>query len=126
MAEGNRQNYGLLEMEPSDLLEYLTKEFTIDIPVSIETVEDLNDAGILLGRCASNYSFLITQAMMAKLVKRSLRAEKAGKAEIDKALAREEILSMFADITKTSYNAISRMITVRSQASEELKMLHST
>lgn len=122
----NQVQHNLLQMEPSDLLEYLTREFSINIPVNIDTVEDLNYAGTLLGKCASNYSFLITQAMMAKLIKRNLKMEKADKAEVDRALSREEILTMFADITKTSYNAISRMITVRSQASEELKMLHST
>ena len=124
--EDRKEQRGLLQMEPSELLDYLTREFSIDIPVNIDTVEDLNYAGTLLGKCASNYSFLITQAMMAKLIKRNLKLEKADKTEIDKALSREEILTMFADITKTSYNAISRMITVRSQASEELKMLHST
>lgn len=115
----------LLQMEPSDLLEYLADTFSVDIPIAIDTVDDLRDAGALLGRCAANYSFLITQAMTAKLVKRTLKQEKADKLEVEKALSREEILTMYADITKTSYNAISRMITVRAQASEELKMLHS-
>ena len=123
---GNETQSSLLRMEPLELLEYLVGEFTIEIPVSIDSVEDLNTAGILLGRCASNYSFLTTQAMMAKLVKRNLKLEKADKVEIEKALSREEIFTMFADMAKTSYNAISRMITVRSQATEEMKMLHST
>lgn len=126
MPTNNTANSGLLAMEPSELLEYLTREFSVEIPMNIESVEDLNNAGTLLGKCASNYSYLITQAMIAKLVKRNLKQEKADKAEVDRALSREEILTMFADITKTSYNAISRMITVRSQAAEEMKMLHST
>ncbi len=120
------QNYSeLLQMEPPELLDYLTAEFSIEIPVSIESVDDLNNAGVLLGRCAANYSFLLTQAMMAKLAKRILKQEKAEKVEIDKALSREEILNMFADITKTSYNAISRMITVRTQATDEMRMMRN-
>ena len=97
------QNYSeLLQMEPSELLDYLTAEFSIEIPVSIESVDDLNNAGILLGRCAANYSFLLAQAMLAKLIKRNLKQEKADKTEIDKALSREEILNTFAEISKST------------------------
>mgnify|MGYP003312398494 CR=1 FL=1 len=43
--------------------------------------------------------------------------------EIDKAIDRKEILSSYADTVKLRYNAVSRMITVRKQVEDELKML---
>ena len=112
----------LLKMPPEELLAYLSQEFYVPVPMSVESVDELQTAGVLLGRCAANYAYLINQAMLAKLIKRSLKQEKAPKSDVDDALSREEIFTMFADVSKTTYNAISRMITVRAQAAEELKM----
>lgn len=112
----------IFAMPPEQLLMEMHENFKTTIPISIETIRDMENAGRLLGRYASEYSYLSNMAMLAKLKKRTLKQDKADKKIIEDALSREEIFSNFADIAKSSYNAISRMITVKQQINDELKM----
>ena len=54
-----------------------------------------------------------------------MKREKADKEEIDKMMEREELLTAYCEIVKMNYQAISRMISVRQQVYEELKMTGS-
>lgn len=112
----------IFSMDPELLLLELSTRVPSHIPISIDTVEDMAEAGKLLGKYASWYSYLMSMSLAAKLKKRALKQEKADKKEIEDALSREEVFSSYADIVKASYNAISRMFTVKQQINDELKM----
>ena len=113
------------EAPPQELLQALKENFTTKLPTQIETPDDMRDAQKLLSRLASQYSFLQAISVEIKGRKRKLKRDKAEKNEIDDMMEREEMLNAYCDSVKMSYNAISRMITIRQQIYEELKMTSS-
>lgn len=112
----------IFSMNPEELLYRLQAQVPNRIPISVDTVEEMTEAGRLLGEYASWYSYLTSMSIAAKLRKRALKQEKADKKEIEDALSREEIFASYADMAKASYNAVSRMFTVKQQINDELKM----
>lgn len=112
-----------LEIEPEELLCWLNDNFNDDVPIALNTTQDLKNAGELLGKLMNVYSYLNSLSLHARLQVRTLKKNKADKEEIDKAIDRKEILSSYADTVKLRYSAVSRMITVRKQVEDELKML---
>ena len=113
----------ILNMEPASLLLWLNKNFLEDIPTTLETTQDLKKAGELLGRLTNIYSYLISMSLFAKLKVREAKKNKIEKDEIDKCVDRKEIISQFAETIKCQYNAISRMVTVKKQIDDEMKMI---
>ena len=59
-------------------------------------------------------------AITAKVKKRHIKRNDGSKRDAEDALSREEIFNTYAEIMKTAYNAISRMITIKQQINEEL------
>ena len=112
----------ILLMSPENLLAKLTDEYQVTIPVAIEGVDDLEKIEQLLSRCSANYIFFTEAALHAEIRKKLLKKEGAEKTEIDDAISREKILSTFADIEKSAYNAISRMMSAYSQRQYEINM----
>lgn len=110
----------IFSMPPEDLIQIVAEYFQVEIPPYVDTIEDMEQAGRLLGQCASNYSYLLNMAMTAKIRKRHIKRDGESKQSAEDALSREEIFNTYAEIMKTAYNAISRMITIKQQINEEL------
>ena len=115
-------NQTLLEMPPMELLEYMQAHYMLDLPAQMDDIDTMNHVSELLSVTTSNYAFLTNLTMLAKLKKREAKREKKSKEECEDALSREEIISKFADISKAYYNALSRMLTVKQQINQEMKM----
>ncbi len=113
----------ILSLDPEDLLQWLNSNFLEDIPIAINNVEDLKNAGVLLGKLTNIYSYLVSLSMFAKLKVREAKKDKENKENIDKAIDRKEIINSYADVIKCQYNAVSRMVTVKKQIDEEMKMI---
>ena len=113
----------LLSLEPGELLIWLENNFREDIPTSITNKEDLKKAGELLGKTTNIYSYLVSLSLFAKLKVREAKKNKIDKDEIDKCVDRKEIITQFAETIKCQYNAISRMVTVKKQIDDEMKMI---
>ena len=113
----------ILSLDPEDLLQWLNSNFLEDIPIAINNVEDLKNAGVLLGKLTNIYSYLVSLSMFAKLKVREAKKDKENKENIDKAVDRKEIIKSYADVIKCQYNAVSRMVTVKKQIDEEMKMI---
>ena len=113
----------ILSLDPEDLLQWLNSNFLEDIPIAINNVEDLKNAGVLLGKLTNIYSYLVSLSMFAKLKVREAKKDKENKENIDKAVDRKEIINSYADVIKCQYNAVSRMVTVKKQIDEEMKMI---
>ncbi len=112
----------ILEIEAQELIERLGQEFTVHLPASIETVEDMSNAAKILSFCASAYSYLTQMKLLANTQKRILKKDKTRKEEYEDAVAKEAIFKDFAEIVKTNYAACSRLLTIKQQVNDELKM----
>lgn len=113
----------ILTLEPEDLLQWLNDNFLEDVPTSVSTVDELKTAGVSLGKLTNIYSYLVSLSLYAKLKVREVKKNKENKEIIDKAVDRKEIINSYADIIKCQYTAISRMVTVKKQIDEEIKMI---
>lgn len=109
-----------LEQSPYELLENL-KNFLVEVPAQINTIDEMNIASNLLLRLASNYSYLCGLAAYAELETRRLKRE-GEKTEYEDAIDRKKVVSKFCDAVHQQYQAISRAITVHTENNNELKM----
>ena len=116
----------LLSMTPEALLDKLTEEYQMTVPVAISTPEDLEEIEHLLSECSGNYIFFTEAALHTEIRKKLLKKNRADKVTIDDAISREKSLSTFADIEKSAYNAVSRMMSAYSQRQYELNMSKHT
>ena len=111
----------LLSMPPEELMAAASNRFKLDLPPSIDTVDNLNKLAKLMSKSISEYSYLINMAQIARMRKRALKRSGADKFTVEDALTREEIFTNYAEIMKAAYQAASRMITVNQEINEELK-----
>lgn len=111
----------LLSMPPEELMAAASNRFKLDLPPSIDTVDNLNKLARLMSKSISEYSYLVNMAQIARMRKRSLKRSGADKFTVEDALTREEIFTNYAEIMKAAYQAASRMITVKQEINEELK-----
>lgn len=111
----------LLSMPPEELMAAASNRFKLDLPPSIDTVDNLNKLAKLMSKSISEYSYLINMAQNARMRKRALKRSGADKFTVEDALTREEIFTNYAEIMKAAYQAASRMITVKQEINEELK-----
>ena len=111
----------LFSMDPELLIEKASERFRLEIPPSLDSINDMKQAGLLLGKCSSEFSYLANMAMTAKIRKRKVKREGGTRQDVEDALSREEIFATYADIMKLAYNSVSRMITVKQQINDELK-----
>ena len=111
----------LLSMPPEELMAAASNRFKLDLPPSIDTVDNLNKLAKLMSKSISEYSYLSNMAQIARMRKRALKRSGADKFTVEDALTREEIFTNYAEIMKAAYQAASRMITVKQEINEELK-----
>ena len=111
----------LLSMPPEELMAAASNRFKLDLPPSIDTVDNLNKLARLMSKSISEYSYLVNMAQIARMRKRSLKRSGADKFTVEDALTREEIFTNYAEIMKAAYQAASRMITVKQEINEDLK-----
>lgn len=123
MSDKKESSNDLLSMEPVELQEYIMSNYSIIIPVSVETAEDLKAASVIISTAYSNYSFLTSMRQMAKIQKRMLKRQKESSAEIEKMLMREEIFETEAGKAKHAYDTVSRMVTIKQMINQEMKMV---
>lgn len=113
----------VLSMEPEKLAIWLNENYSFQIPVVIETADDLRSAGRLMGNLTNTYSYIMSISTFAGLAVREAKRNKLDKSVIDDCIARRDLIKDFADTIKFQYNAVSRMITVKQNIDEELKMI---
>lgn len=112
----------LKEWNPKELTNYLLSNFSVDIPPAIEEPEDYKRVSKLLSDISGIYSFAMSLLMYAKVQVREARRT-GNKTDVEDAIDRKSVLEDFVSIVKMQYNAVSRLISARQQATEELKMM---
>ena len=113
----------LMGMEPMELAEYLGRMYSITIPLTLTDANDLKLASEILSTAANAYSFLSNMRIIARVQKRALKRQRESAKEIEDMLAREEIFENQAAVVKQAYETVSRMVTIKQQIDQELKML---
>ncbi len=111
----------LLRMDPAELLNWLTKEFSVQIPGEILTAEDMDNAAKTLLQLSNAYSYLCTLLSYAKIETRQQKRY-GEKEDYEDMVDRKEIIQNMVDCIKQNYAAVSRSVTIRIENNQELRM----
>ncbi len=108
-------------MDPEELNSDLIEEYVHEIPINIESVDDMARAGRLMGILTNNYSYMLATLNTFKIwVKIAKKAE--DKSEYEKMVMRRDSVEAIVDILKQQYSAVSRLISVKQEINNELRM----
>lgn len=111
----------LLKMDPEMLLMYLSRNYQLEVPLSVE--EGNGNAARVMAKASAYYTYLITIKTHANLLKRTLKRKEVDKEIIEDMLMRETVFEAEMARAKQVYDTISRMFTIRHQEiDQELKM----
>lgn len=111
----------LLKMDPEILLMYLSRNYQLEVPLSVE--EGNGNAAKVMAKASAYYTYLITIKTHANLLKRTLKRKEVDKNIIEDMLMRETVFEAEMARAKQVYDTISRMFTIRHQEiDQELKM----
>lgn len=113
----------ILESDPEELYNWIQERFIEEIPTSLETPDELILAGNRLGELTNIYSYLMSLVSIVNVYVKESKRKKIDKEVIDSFMEIREILQNSSDIIKMQYTAISRMITVKKQANDEINMV---
>lgn len=112
----------MLQMDPQELLNYITATCVVTIPISIETPDEERVAADSLAKASAYYSFLSPLRLQARILKRTLKQQGADKRTVEDMLTREEIFDMQMQVMQQTYNTVSRLFTVKAQLNKEFEM----
>lgn len=111
----------IFAMNPQDLVTWLHEEFYVELPSKIENTDDMANASELMLQLTGQYSYLAELLSYAKIAVR--KAKRAlPKEEWEDMVDRKEAIERRLDIAKQEYTAVSRAITVKTEANKELMM----
>lgn len=111
----------ILNMSPTQLFEWITKEFIIQIPAQIHSIEDMDYAATTLLKLSSHYSYLNSLLSYAKI--RTRECKRSGdRIEYEDMVDKKEIIQNMTDSVKQQYAAVSRSVTIRIENNQELRM----
>ena len=113
----------LLNMTPINLAIWLEKEYASTLPSNIDSMEEMKKVNTQLSRLANSYSFVMQLLTYTKIqVRQEKRKGKENKENYEDMIDRRDTLQNTADILKMQYQTLSRMITVKKEINDELRM----
>lgn len=112
----------ITKISPKELLERISTDFDMGIPEMIVTIEDMKKAGELLSKFTAYYNYFMNMVLIMNTYKKELQRAGDKYAAADTA-EKEHILSEYAAMCKSNYQAVSRIVTIRQQIMDELKMI---
>lgn len=126
MAKKEYTNDELLNLDPEELLTYLTNNYIVKIPLSINSSEEASKAAEEMAKASAYYVFFSPLKLQANMMKRLLKKQKADQELIDNMLVRETIFDSQMSMMKQSYDTISRLFTIRHREQDEFRMMRGT
>lgn len=107
----------LLKMEPVDLALFLVDNYSFEVPSEVN--QEINQ---LLSDISNAYSFVQTLLMFAQMDVRTKRRTSI-KVDIEDAIDKRDAIETFCNTLKLQYNATSRLVTIKQQSLDEVKLL---
>lgn len=119
---GTRNVMDILNMSPRSLVAWLDETFMKPLPMP-ETSVEFAEHNHLLGELANVYAYLTSLHSVAQIVVKEAKRSTQDKDYISDCVVRRDIIEGYINAVKMQYTAFSRMITVRKQADDEMRMM---
>lgn len=113
----------IFDFEPEDVFMFIQDKYIKHLPISLENPDDLILAGQLLGELTNTYSYLTSLATFAKMRVKELKRSGMEKDQLEACMSIRDIYDSMATVVKQQYTAISRMIAVKKQVDDEMRMI---
>ena len=113
----------ILALPMEELLVYLNQLIKFDPLPQVETIEDLQRASRILGKLGPLYSWLTNMELMTNIQKKKYKKE--DKEKYEEWMLKESVFNSYAKQVNIMYNTISRMVTIKQQVNQELRMLNN-
>lgn len=115
----------VLNLDNSQLNYVLAHEFYTPIPINVDSVESMMQAGTLLGKITNSYSWLMVIYAQVDAQVRLLKKDKDKKEEYTDLVGKRNTIEAYIEILKQSYAGLSREISTRQEALKEINMSKS-
>lgn len=117
-------NYAQIRsMDPMELTQAMVLEYLNQVPTKIESPDDLNKIGNLLGELTNAKTFLTGVYSQLQAEARIAKRDKEHKQEAEDMAIRRDAVGTVMDSVKNQYDACSRMLTAHKMQVDELRML---
>lgn len=118
-----KQYKDIYDFTPEELLVWLESKFYVKIPSSLESMFDMQEASRLISKLSNDYTYLTILASYSRIyVRNEKRKGKDFKSIYEDMIDKKEIINDVASAVKQQYQAISRMVTIKKEINEELKL----
>lgn len=117
----NKSISDILEASSMDLYEWYLINFQKEIPRSDEI--DLLEIGNLLSEVGNYFTYFSSMHSILDSMVKEMKLHKESSDKCKELMIKRDILGTFEEQSKFTYNAISRICTMKIEANNELKML---
>lgn len=109
--------------DPQNLSEILIKEYLHQVPTNIDTPDDLDKIGNLLGELTNARTYLTGIHTMLQAEARIAKRNKSNKLAAEDLAIKRDIVAAAMESVKNQYDACSRMLSAHKMQVDELRML---
>lgn len=111
-----------------EMADWITKDFSLSIPETIESVDDMILVSKLMADTANKISYISNLLSYAKVMQREAKRKTGSisKTESEDLIDKKEILSNTLETLTLQHKALSRMITIRQEIMNELRISETT
>lgn len=111
------------EMDPMELTKTMVLEYMRQVPTKINSPDDLDKMGNLLGELTNAKTYLTGIYTQLQAEARITKRDKEHKKEAEDMAIRRDAVGAVMDSVKSQYDACSRMLTAYKMQVDELRML---
>lgn len=117
-------NYAQIRtMDPMELTKAMVLEYMHQVPTRINSPDDLDKIGNLLGELTNAKTFLTGVYSQLQAEARIIKRDREHKQEAEDMAIRRDAVGAVIDSVKNQYDACSRMLTAHKMQVDELRML---
>lgn len=113
----------LITMDITELNDWLFRAFPCEVPTCIDSLDEFVRAGNLLGELTNKYTYLASILSFLRIEVKNEKRKNSKSKEAEEMLIRRDSVQLVFDVVKQQYSAVSRIITVKQEINNELKML---
>lgn len=111
------------KMDPMELTKSMVLEYMRQVPTKIDSPDDLNKIGNLLGELANAKAYLAGIYSQLQAEARIIKRNKERKSEAEDMAIRRDAVGTVMESVKNQYDACSRMLTARKMQIDEMRMM---
>ena len=113
----------ILEISVQDLFEWYKRDIYKPVPKANEVVLSNNEIGDRLSEYINYYTYFDSMHTMLEAMVKEMKIEKGNEMLCKRVLVKRDVIEHFAKEMKASYDALSRICTIKIEGNKELHML---